>query len=36
MQKKSEKEWKKFTAEMNKAADDLEKAFERAKSRFKE
>ena len=36
LQKKSEKEWKKFTTEMNKAADDLEKAFEHAKSRLKE
>ena len=36
LQKKSEKEWKKFTTEMNKAADDLKKAFEHAKSRVKE
>lgn len=36
IRKKSEKEWKKFTTAMNEAADDLEKAYERAKSHFKE
>ncbi len=36
LQKKSEKEWKKFTTKMNEAADELEKAYERAKSSFKE
>ena len=36
IRKKSEKEWKQFTAEMNEAADELEKAYEKAKSGFKE
>jgi hypothetical protein len=36
IRKKSEKEWKKFTLEMNEAADELEKAYEKAKSGFKE
>ena len=35
LRKKSEKEWKKFTTEMNQAADDVEKAYESAKSKFK-
>ena len=36
IRKKSEKEWKKFTTGMNEAADELEKAYEKAKSHFKE
>jgi len=36
MRKKSNEEWKKFVDGMNKAADDFEKAYENAKSRFKE
>ena len=35
LRKKSNEEWKKFTDGMNKAADDFEKAYENAKSRFK-
>ncbi len=36
MRTASARRWKKFTAEMDKAADEFEKAFERAKSHFKE
>jgi len=36
MRKKSEQEWKKFSSEMNQALHDFEKAYERAKSHFKE
>ncbi len=36
MKTESAHKWKKFTKEMNEAADDFEKAFERAKSHFKE
>jgi phage-related minor tail protein len=32
----SAQKWKKFTSEMDAAADEFEKAFERAKSHFKE
>ncbi len=35
LRKKSDKEWKKFTDGMYKAADDFENAYESAKSRFK-
>ena len=36
IRKKTEKEWKEFTTDMNEAADELEKAYEKAKSGFKE
>ena len=36
LRKKSNEEWKKFATGMNKAADDFEKAFEKAKSQFKD
>jgi DNA anti-recombination protein RmuC len=36
LRKKSEKEWNRFTAELDEAADDLEKAYEKAKAQFKE
>lgn len=36
MRKKSEKKWKKFTSETDAAADEFEKAYERAKAHFKE
>jgi hypothetical protein len=36
MRKASKNMWLKFTSDMNKAADDFEQAYERAKSRFKE
>jgi hypothetical protein len=36
METESARKWKKFTHEMNEAADEFEKAYERAKSHFKE
>ena len=36
MRKASKNMWLKFTSDMNKAADDFEQAYERAKYRFKE
>ncbi|MGE5172394.1 MAG: hypothetical protein ACM3MD_01040 [Betaproteobacteria bacterium] len=36
IRKESVKKWKKFTAEMDAAMDDFERAYEKAKSRFKE
>jgi uncharacterized phage infection (PIP) family protein YhgE len=36
MRKVSVKKWKKFSAELDAAADDFEQAYERAKSHFKE
>ena len=36
MRKASKNKWQKFSSDMNKAADDFEQAYEKAKSRFKE
>jgi hypothetical protein len=36
MRKKSVRKWRKFTTEMNAAADDFEAAFEKARTHFKE
>lgn len=36
IRKESEKKWKKFVSDMDAAMDDFEKAYERAKSHFKE
>ena len=36
MKKESQKKWDKFTDEMNAAADEFEKAYEKAKSQFKQ
>ncbi len=36
LRKESVKKWKKFTSEMDAAMDDFERAYEKAKSRFKE
>ncbi len=36
IRKASVKKWKKFTSEMDAAMDDFERAYEKAKSRFKE
>jgi F0F1-type ATP synthase membrane subunit b/b' len=36
MRKESTATWKKFSADLDKAADDFEKAYEKAKERFKE
>ena len=36
MRKTSEEKWRKFSFEMNEASHDFERAYERAKSRFKE
>ena len=36
IRKESTRKWKKFTSDMDAAMDDFEKAYERAKSRFKE
>jgi len=36
MRKVSKQKWQEFSSDMNKAADDFEQAYERAKSRFKE
>lgn len=36
MRRASEEKWRKFSSDMNKAADDFEQAFDRAKSRFKD
>jgi F0F1-type ATP synthase membrane subunit b/b' len=36
VRKASSEKWKKFTSDMNKAADDFEKAYERARQRLKE
>jgi len=36
MRKRSEKKWKKFASETDAAADEFEKAYERAKAHFKE
>lgn len=36
VKKASAEKWRKFTSDMNKAADEFEKAFERAKKNFKE
>ena len=36
MRTKTERKWKKFSKEMNEAANDFERAYEKAKSHFKE
>jgi cell division protein FtsN len=36
VRKATNKTWRKFTSDMNKAADDFEQAYDRAKKRFKE
>lgn len=36
MRRASQEKWRKFSSDMNKAADDFEQAFDKAKSRFKD